>query len=556
MEDSAQTLAAAPSGDDLGLLTKLPPLVQRLVDGRCRYGSADHRECGAAATEYLIQALPLASRCAPTKHRVRRIFGLGRMYTANLTWLGQWTRLQTACKERMTELGLQVEEGLFERENLAASIGAYDPTRDSVSPKNPSFGNASAAPLQPCVARQCVIPAACRPNRFGGSSATHAQDLRLERAYIHFLRLLGLALNLPFQKAVQDALPVDGAGSATAFSWSGCNVSSGGVKGYERMFNKMLSAQDHRLADRPRPACNVDIVRCLVTFELPQHMLSAFDSLQVKFGSFIKFKNGMAWSRERAASQFYLRTVLAIVNFSPPEYPTFDSLRADSRVQKIWSSYEINETAPATESREVWARDVRLALQWLRHDLPSDTRVQMPCEVQMLLKQYLQVRATMHEMYKVVRATSPAALDKDFSRDQLAAQEAERFGADGNSPLRLACRDGNMRAVDTMLESSLSHGFPNAATLTNIFDALRISATYSRPDCARAIIFALQHAAIPPDTMMAGTSIALRSACVGLPKKSAESQHCKCAAGREGRCELCCHDRDFARTMCRFNNSL
>ena len=370
MEDSAQTLAAAPSGDDLGLLTKLPPLVQRLVDGRCRYGSADHRECGAAATEYLIQALPLASRCAPTKHRVRRIFGLGRMYTANLTWLGQWTRLQTACKERMTggfvgvccrevglcvqqarqcgldpwhgrqgvawptlppqirftsasfsaltrcvyladlictvalvcaardgiafetawliELGLQVEEGLFERENLAASIGAYDPTRDSVSPKNPSFGNASAAPLQPCVARQCVIPAACRPNRFGGSSATHAQDLRLERAYIHFLRLLGLALNLPFQKAVQDALPVDGAGSATAFSWSGCNVSSGGVKGYERMFNKMLSAQDHRLADRPRPACNVDIVRCLVTFELPQHMLSAFDSLQVKFGSFIK----------------------------------------------------------------------------------------------------------------------------------------------------------------------------------------------------------------------------------------------------------------------------
>jgi hypothetical protein len=48
---------------------------------------------------------------------------------------------------------------------------------------------------------------------------------------------------------------------------------SGGIKGYERMANKMLSPADHYVEERPRPACNLDIVRCLATFAAPKDQL-------------------------------------------------------------------------------------------------------------------------------------------------------------------------------------------------------------------------------------------------------------------------------------------
>jgi hypothetical protein len=39
------------------------------------------------------------------------------------------------------------------------------------------------------------------------------------------------------------------------------------------MANKMLSRDDHRFEQRPRPACNVDIVRCMATFATPADQL-------------------------------------------------------------------------------------------------------------------------------------------------------------------------------------------------------------------------------------------------------------------------------------------
>ena len=50
-------------------------------------------------------------------------------------------------------------------------------------------------------------------------------------------------------------------------------VQAGKIKSYERIVNKMFSRGDHRHATKPRPARNIDVVRCIASFEDPKLML-------------------------------------------------------------------------------------------------------------------------------------------------------------------------------------------------------------------------------------------------------------------------------------------
>ncbi len=93
----------------------------------------------------------------------------------------------------------------------------------------------------------------------------------LECTDIHFMRLLALPLDDAFQQSVNLAL------KAAGVRLVGGGVTSGGVKGYERMRNKMLSAEDNGRLSRPRPAHNIDAVRCLATFHTVEDLLKGFD---------------------------------------------------------------------------------------------------------------------------------------------------------------------------------------------------------------------------------------------------------------------------------------
>ena len=148
---------------------------------------------------------------------------------------------------------------------------------------------------------------------------------------------------------------------------------SRGIKSYERMANKMHSRDDHRFRPLPRPRFNVDVVRCLATFESAADMrrcvvanfvfekggfptskpdvslqcrcttplwvcaFRGFDAVKSVFDGdcFAKFKNGMAWSHSRAAARYHLRVVLATGLFSLPNHRTIGALRSDSSVQKV-----------------------------------------------------------------------------------------------------------------------------------------------------------------------------------------------------------------------------
>jgi hypothetical protein len=143
------------------------------------------------------------------------------------------------------------------------------------------------------------------------------------------------------------------------------------------MWNKMMSVDDHFFCERPRPAANIDIVRCLATFEEARDMRAAFDRLARAFGrgsvvsgggggatasatgGFVKFKNGMAWGEEEAQSRFHLRIVLATVSFTDPARPTAGALRSDPDTRRLWDDYLSTQPVPDSVGREMWRRQVR-----------------------------------------------------------------------------------------------------------------------------------------------------------------------------------------------------
>jgi len=134
-----------------------------------------------------------------------------------------------------------------------------------------------------------------------------------------------------------------------------------------------------------------------------------YDLLAKRFGPFLKFKNGFAWDNEEAKQRYYLRLVLATVDFEHPELKTVGALRSCAKVQQLWHDYVEKQAVPQSESPETWFRRIAEARRWI-DEMPSNTRISMPCEVQMLPAQYHHARSKMHEIYKVLRTANEVCL--------------------------------------------------------------------------------------------------------------------------------------------------
>ena len=76
------------------------------------------------------------------------------------------------------------------------------------------------------------------------------------------------------------------------------------------------------------------------------------------------------------------------------------------------------QTLPGSVGRGTWKRQVQAALRWL-DDVPAGQDVSMPCEVQMLLREYTAARAGRHELDKIVRADTLQRLQADFAKRNL-----------------------------------------------------------------------------------------------------------------------------------------
>ena len=136
---------------------------------------------------------------------------------------------------------------------------------------------------------------------------------------------------------------------------------SAGIKGFERMANKLKSRFDHRRKKPwPRPQFNVDVVRCLVTLETVEDALRAIVAVRdgVFGGLFSRFKNGMLWGDEDAAQKHHLRTILATGAFTWTGHETIGQLRADPEAVGIWDAYcnaePVSESIGDADGTDTW----------------------------------------------------------------------------------------------------------------------------------------------------------------------------------------------------------
>ena len=100
-----------------------------------------------------------------------------------------------------------------------------------------------------------------------------------ESVYIHFLRLVAMAVNEDFQKKCAEI----------AERWHG-KLKSCNIKGDVRIRNKAVA--DHRDEPRPRPALNIDVVRNAITFQTKEDLAPAAVALSESMGGALRVKNG------------------------------------------------------------------------------------------------------------------------------------------------------------------------------------------------------------------------------------------------------------------------
>ena len=456
-------------------LEEMPPEVQIVCDKRGAQSKAEMK----ATVPYILKILPRVHANKRLKRNVRLILGLGNCFSLNLFWAGMWHPLMDGCGRVLRRLGEPLEH-LYKRDDLRQRLGDFEPALHSNTTTVTTTTTTTSAmrdhtttaraqgvaekPIEkvPSLLKQ-YIPPQCGPSAFTHHFSIANEEL--EAVYIHFLRLLAIAMDDAFQRSVKDTL--------ASANVSG-SVSSGGIKSYQRMFMKMQSKNDHAKLPPPRPAHNLDVVRCLVTFDTVSGMRKAFDIMGDVFSSgYLKFKNGYRWTADQALERYYLRFVLSAGKFEYTARKTIGELRSDPHVKSLWQDYLCSGSVPPFVAPEKWCRHAKEAYLWL-HTLPADTDMWMICEVQMLLQSAASVRSKMHETYKVARAPTEAALDQEFSSYARAYQAQEDFDNAGNTDFHRACRDGAPVTVARLVQQQ---------DVNTVGRGLEIAATYARRTC-------------------------------------------------------------------------
>ena len=146
-----------------------------------------------------------------------------------------------------------------------------------------------------------------------------------ERVYIHILALVGMAVKRTFDATVRRVC-------VEVFGDTFQGFLPTETKSYPRMVAKLLSRSDHRDETlRPRPALNVDVVRCLVSVPVTGDIEPFLACLARATGGFIKAKNNYLCPPEELRKLFHLRLVLATIRLNAGR--TFGQLCRDPAVQ-------------------------------------------------------------------------------------------------------------------------------------------------------------------------------------------------------------------------------
>ena len=385
-----------------------PPPVQYWLDYGPSPVSSDRsqRDLAQQATKWLVQAVQAA-------HESPRIKAAGRelmasfSFTCNLGYFRCWDDTLIPDLKAVLATHGETAKQANAASNLAATL-----TTTAILAAAPY--NLQELPDGHATPREHVRQDVLMPSLTAAVSTDYDRDWKSqpEHIYAHMLLLVATALN-PLFGAELSTVASDlreGAGNV--------QIHAAAIKSFTRMINKLMSADDHLyVKQKPRPAMNIDVVRRLAAAETAEGVVELIKQLAARFGglSYLKCLPELAASDPAAAdARYHMLPVMVTVVFAPRGL-TVGDLLADLNVHAAWA--ELRAARPSKEvSSEQWQLDHDTAVRLLKTKCNPSELVKMHCEVQVVTAATAEIRHMMHEVYKVVRASSGSQLHADVAK--------------------------------------------------------------------------------------------------------------------------------------------
>jgi hypothetical protein len=416
--------------DDAYQLAKEENAVHEIVTGQvCTFEAL--QKAAPVATKWLRKSLTLAAHGdKEAKIRAKELLGVF-FYTANLKSLGLWDDFRHGCKADALVTGGRIMKDYFVEKQLGRTLGegfgvAFGLDGEGTSGKivfDRHQGQFKVLPAQEDTANAAqsdILP----------TFYCYRRMIFDEEAYIHILRMMGMAINDRFQSAVREACES-----------SGGEFHAAPMKGYQRMMDKCLSRDDHFYESYPRPGKNLDVIRNVSTFETPEDLFQFALMLRSRKDfdkQPIRVKNMFLYNDQQAEDGLHYRTIMINWLYSPGI--TYHEMVQESGV-RLWRAYFDYMELPhfgkkaASVSWCEWRDRIDSATSFLMNVKWKRRPVQFIVETQLLLRPYLDGRRKMHVLYKIIRCAHPKALFNEFRSGDDVDDTSKAYTAAENAAL-------------------------------------------------------------------------------------------------------------------------
>ena len=380
-------------------------------------------------------------------------------FTTNMIFLQVFDTFRSGIKANLDRLG-GILKDLYVKRDLGTVLGQT--AIDHITFDHPVAAKARGAGR--AINQTDVVP--CFPESFVKQKGNEIIQQCPERTYLLVTLLASIAVNDWFQSDVCEV--------ARSVGLSEDAVRAAPHKTYIRALNKMTSKDDHRYLPEPRPAYNIDFIRDLVMCLTPEKCKVFYEALLQRFGGAGKVKNLYALPEADRTARFNLLSLMVSLVFDANT--TYRDLCRLPQTKRIWDEHT---GTPRGEPAGRWTKMCDVAQRYLESPHMADRPVLIIAEVQILLRDFAEIRHQMHSPHKGFRADSPESLCEDYLQGRPDLSKLEPA-----TSLHSACFRGQL---DTA-EAFLAQGLDAINKIANTMSPLGIAVQNNHLDIAQLLV--------------------------------------------------------------------
>ena len=365
---------------------RLQQLAPHAVDALLRWLAAAVREDDTVQVYHSGGQDSVVSGAVEAKRWLKKLLSM-HTFAVNLEYFGVWEDLHQALQQEMLALGGQLAE-VNRRQQLRLVLG--EAALDGSLGRREEYVNAP---------RSTIRLDKAMPELWDHVAAAIEPHERPELVYITVITLLSAGVDPEFQCA-----------AAACVAASGAEVVAAPIKGFLRMRGKLHSRDDHRNQPVPRPAENIDTVRCLIKGTSAADARDAAVAFADHFGgaTYVKWLPDLEGT-DASQGRFNVLPLMVTVLIEPGM--TCGELAATPQAQAAWRS--MRATPPPGVSAELWEARHDAAVAVLSGHAHAVV-IKLFGEAQILTNEAARLRHQMHLPYKIYRCVSGLEMHAAF----------------------------------------------------------------------------------------------------------------------------------------------